>query len=103
MNIKNKVFYFSMARRIRLIKPLHKSKIMKIRRSEKSAELLEEAWKAFQGKQTAKGLRLLYSATSVYKARFNAILLELNAAKSKGMLPRNFQMPKNASELKKLI
>lgn len=91
-----------MARGIRLRKQLPVKRIVELRRSEKSAEFLEAAWKSFQKKQTAKALSILYSAATVYGTKFNAILFELNAAKRKGLLPQNFQIPRNTIELKAL-
>lgn len=92
-----------MVRRLMPKKDRKMKMIMKMRNSEKSAEFFEKAWRAFETKQTASGIRLLFHATTIYGAKFNAILIELNAAKHKGFLPKDFQMPKNQAELKKLF
>ena len=76
-------------------------RIARMRTSEKAAEFLQKSGEALLRGQVANAISLLYHATTIYKAKFNAVRLELNAAKRRGLLPQNFTAPKNRRELKK--
>lgn len=77
--------------------------IMQTRRAEKAAEMLDTGWNAIEKGNAKKGLSCFHHATTVYGAPFNAIKIELTAAKRRGFLPTGFKIPENAEELAKLI
>ncbi len=78
-------------------------RIMKTRNAEKAAENLFSGWSAMEKGNIKSGLSLYLHATTLYGAKFNAVIIELDAAKRKGFLPPNFPIPRNAKELEKLL
>lgn len=78
-------------------------KIMQTRRAEKAAENLFRGWSALEKGNAKTGLSFYLQAVKFYGAKFNAVQLELNAAKQKGFLPSDFPIPKNAEQLKEIL
>lgn len=73
------------------------------RRSEKVSENLFKGWDALERGNIKAGLSLYLHAVTIYGGNFNAVKIELNAAKRKGLLPAGFTMPTNKKQLASIL
>ena len=77
--------------------------LMKKRRQEKGGELLFTAWEALSAKNLQRSLNQYLAAVTQFGASFEAVRKDLQLAKAKGFLPKNFRIPENVQQLKVLI